>query len=267
MTRLPTGSTDLMAAAREDDPFGDRFPTQPVAVGRRQVGRPPSAYRQPAPSRHRARRGGSPILVGVAVVVLAAVIAAATGVLGHRAWVSPSLHVPARSAPTSSPAAAARQAEDVPRLPVGEADGVVPDGVTVFDDGFPAVARLDPGLLKALRRAAKDAARGGVKFYVNSGWRSPAYQNQLLREAVSTYGSEKEAARWVATADTSPHVSGDAVDIGKPDAAAWLSKHGADYGLCQIYRNEPWHYELRRDADDGCPRMYADPAHDPRMQK
>jgi zinc D-Ala-D-Ala carboxypeptidase len=147
---------------------------------------------------------------------------------------------------------------------VGEADGVVPDGVTVFDDEVPAVANLDPDLLKALRAAATDA---GVEFYVNSGWRSAAYQNKLLREAVSKYGSEKEAARWVATADTSPHVSGDAVDIGRSDAQAWLSEHGAEYGLCQIYRNEPWHYELRPDAIDGrCPRMYADPTHDPRMR-
>ena len=42
-----------------------------------------------------------------------------------------------------------------------------------------------------------------------------------------------------------PHVSGDAVDIGPADATAWLAEHGAAYGLCQIYRNEPWHYELR----------------------
>ena len=105
-------------------------------------------------------------------------------------------------------------------------------------------------------------------FYVNSGWRSPEYQDQLLREAVSEYGSEEEAARWVATADTSPHVSGDAVDIGPSDATAWLSEHGAEYGLCQIYRNEPWHYELRPEAiDHRCPRMYADPTHDPRMQR
>jgi LAS superfamily LD-carboxypeptidase LdcB len=139
---------------------------------------------------------------------------------------------------------------------------------TVFDDEFPAVTELDPALLKAVRRAAKDAARGGVTFYVTSGWRSPAYQNQLLREAVAKYGSEKEPARWVATADTSLHVSGDAIDIGRSDAAAWLFEHGAEYGLCQIYRNEPWHYELRPDAADrGRPRMYADPTHDPRMQK
>ncbi len=51
-------------------------------------------------------------------------------------------------------------------------------------------------------------------------------------------------------------------------ATAWLSKHGAKYGLCQIYRNEPWHYELRPEAiDRGCPPMYADPTHDPRMQQ
>jgi D-alanyl-D-alanine carboxypeptidase len=151
---------------------------------------------------------------------------------------------------------------------LGEADGAVPDRATVFDDELPAVANLDPGLLRALRRAATDAAADGVELFVDSGWRSPEYQNQLLREAVSEYGSEEEAARWVATPETSAHVSGDAVDIGPSDATEWLSVHGAEYGLCQIYGNEPWHYELRPDAiDHGCPLMYADPTHDPRMQQ
>jgi zinc D-Ala-D-Ala carboxypeptidase len=151
---------------------------------------------------------------------------------------------------------------------LGEADGAVPDGTTVFDDELPGVAKLDPDLLGALRQAATDVADGGVEFFVESGWRSPEYQEQLLREAVSEYGSEEEAARWVATAETSPHVSGDAVDIGPFDATAWLSGHGAEYGLCQIYGNEPWHYELRPEAIDlGCPPMYADPTQDPRMQQ
>ena len=57
---------------------------------------------------------------------------------------------------------------------LGEADGAVPDGTTVFDDGVPGVAKLDPDLLGALRRAATDAAGDGVQFYVDSGWRSPA---------------------------------------------------------------------------------------------
>ena len=150
---------------------------------------------------------------------------------------------------------------------VTEADGALPDGVTVFDDEYRGVANLDPRLLRALREATIDAADDGIDVYVNSGWRSPEYQEQLLREAVSEYGSESEAARWVATADTSPHVSGDAVDIGHFDATVWLSEHGAEYGLCQIYRNEPWHFELRPKAiDRGCPRMYSNPTLDPRMQ-
>ena len=150
---------------------------------------------------------------------------------------------------------------------VTKADGVLPPGVTVFAWEYPGVANLDDDLLQALRDATTDAADDGIELFVNSGWRSAEYQDKVLREAVSEYGSEEEAARWVATSDTSPHVSGDAVDVGPFDATAWLSDHGAEYGLCQIYRNEPWHYELRPGAvTPGCPRMYADPLHDPRMQ-
>jgi hypothetical protein len=155
-----------------------------------------------------------------------------------------------------------------PHGPLGGTDGALPDGTTVFADEVPGVANLDPDLLGALRQAATDAAGDGVELFVDSGWRSPEYQNWLFREAVSEYGSEEEAARWVATAETSAHVSGDAVDIEHSDATAWLAEHGAAYGLCQIYGNEPWHYELRPGAiDHGCPPTYADPTHDPRMQQ
>ncbi len=173
---------------------------------------------------------------------------------------------PASSASTAaSPIHVLRSVE---RRALGEADGAVPDGTTIFDDEIPGVGNLDPALLGALHQAATDAAVDEVVFNVDSGWRSPEYQEHLRQEAVSKYGSEAEAARWVATAETSPHVSGDAVDIGPSAAAAWLSEHGADYGLCQIYGNEPWHYELRPEAiDSGCPPTYADPTHDPRMQQ
>jgi D-alanyl-D-alanine carboxypeptidase len=194
------------------------------------------------------------ILVAGLLVVIAAIAAA----LGYQSL-------------ASSPSTAASPIDVLRsehRGALGEADGAVPNGATVFDDEIPGVANLDPALLGALRQAATDAGDDGVELYVKSGWRSPEYQNQLLREAVSEYGSEEEAARWVATADTSAHVSGDAVDIGPFDATAWLSKHGAEYGLCQIYSNEPWHYELRPEAiDHGCPPMYADPTQDPRMQQ
>ena len=151
---------------------------------------------------------------------------------------------------------------------LGEADGAVPDGTTVFDNELPGVANLDSALLGALRQAATDAADDGVEFVVDSGWRSPAYQERLLREAISKYGSEEEATRWVATPDTSAHVSGEAADIGPSGAAAWLSERGAEYGLCRIYGNEPWHYELRPEAiDHGCPPTYSDPTQDPRMRQ
>jgi D-alanyl-D-alanine carboxypeptidase len=187
---------------------------------------------------------------------LLVVVAAIGAVLGYQSLAS---------SPAASPTNVVR-GED--RGSLGQADGAVPDGTTVFDGEIPAVANLDPALLGALHQAATDAVGQGVELLVNSGWRSPEYQEQLLRKAVAEYGSEKEASRWVATPETSPHVSGDAVDVGPFGATAWLSEHGAEYGLCQIYGNEPWHYELRPEAIvHGCPPMYADPTQDPRVQQ
>jgi zinc D-Ala-D-Ala carboxypeptidase len=203
------------------------------------------SYREPA------RRG-------IRVTGLLVVIVAVAAVLGHQ--------LPASSSSTATSPIQIFRSEH--RGALGEAGGAIPDGTTVFDDEVPGVANLDPALLGALRQAAIDAARDGVEFYVDSGWRSQAYQAHLLHEAISKYGSEREAARWVATPKTSAHVAGDAVDIGHLDATVWLSEHGARYGLCQIYRNEPWHYEPRPEAiDHGCPPMYADPTRDPRMQQ
>ena len=211
----------------------------------------------------------------IRVAGLLVVIAAIGAALGYQLLASSSSTA---TSPTDVPRSEHRGAPGEPdgplvfrgehRRALGETDSAVPDDTTVFDDEFPAVANLDPALLGALRQAATDAAGAGVEVVVNSGWRSAEYQEQLLQEAVSEYGSEEEAARWVATAETSPHVSGDAVDVGPSDATAWLSGHGAEYGLCQIWGNEPWHYELRPEAiDHDCPPMYADPTHDPRMQQ
>jgi zinc D-Ala-D-Ala carboxypeptidase len=149
-----------------------------------------------------------------------------------------------------------------------EADGALPEGATIFDDHLPGIANLDPDLLRAVHDAALDAAEDGVVLFINSGWRSAEYQSRLLQEAVFAYGSEEEAARWVGTPATSAHVSGDAIDIGPDDAAAWLAEHGAEYGLCRTYGNEPWHFELRPQAiGHGCPPTYSDPTHDPRMRE
>ena len=150
-----------------------------------------------------------------------------------------------------------------------EADGVirVEGEVSVFDE-TPAVTNLDAELLTAVREAATVAAEDGVDMHVNSGWRSAAYQQVLRQDAVDQYGSEEEAARWVATPENSEHVSGDAVDLGPLAAQDWLARRGAEFGLCQIYANERWHFELRPAAvANGCPLMYDDPTADPRTQR
>jgi D-alanyl-D-alanine carboxypeptidase len=197
---------------------------------------------------------GTPARIALLLLVVAAVAAS----LGFG--------LPASSSSSAAGPTAVVRPEH--RAALGEADGAVPDGTTVFDEGIPGVAKLDPALLGALREAATDAAADGVELVVDSGWRSPAYQARLLRDAISEHGSAAEARRWVATPTTSAHVSGDAVDIGSSDAWEWLSAHGAAYGLCRIYGNEPWHYELRPEAGvRGCPPTYADPTHDPRLRQ
>lgn len=139
---------------------------------------------------------------------------------------------------------------------------------TVFDATSPSIVNLDPALRAAFRRAALAARTDGVTVHVTSGWRSAAHQQELLDRAIAEHGSEQEALEWVATPETSAHVDGSAVDIGHDAAIAWLRTHGAAFDLCQVYRNEPWHYELRADAStQGCPAMYADPTEDPRMQQ
>lgn len=168
-------------------------------------------------------------------------------------------------------AAAGGSASDVVEssfpLGPGVEDGIIGDEGASVDDDVPALRHLDPALRDALHRAADAAEADGIRFIVNSGWRSARLQEKLLADAVDDYGSREEAARWVASPDTSAHVTGDAVDIGGWDATDWLQRRGAAFGLCQIYDNERWHFELRPDAvDSGCPVRFPDPTYDPRMR-
>jgi len=58
--------------------------------------------------------------------------------------------------------------------------------------------------------------------------------------------------------DESKHVRGEAVDIATADAMDWLSRFGGEYGLCRIYANEAWHFELAADASGTCPALLTD---------
>ncbi|MCV7010130.1 M15 family metallopeptidase [Mycobacterium gordonae] len=137
------------------------------------------------------------------------------------------------------------------------AGGWVPDGqeLSTFDLADPAVNRLTPALLQAIQRAAGGAKADGITLGLTSGWRSPEFQQQLFNDAVARYGSAAIASEYVASPETSKHVIGRAVDVGPTDADTWLIRNGSAYGLCQIYANEIWHFELASDYGGACPPL------------
>jgi len=140
----------------------------------------------------------------------------------------------------------------------GLAGGEVPDGQTTLDDDIPAITKLDPALAAAVQEAADAAAADGISFWITSGWRSAAYQQALLDQAVQKHGSLEAARRTVSTPELSRHVTGKAIDIGPTEGAYWTIQNGAKYGLCQVYANEVWHFERRTEPGGTCPELLAD---------
>jgi len=135
--------------------------------------------------------------------------------------------------------------------------GWIPDGQTLspFDVSNPALAQLDPPLLNAIQDAARAAAAQGVDLRITSGWRSMGFQQRLFDDVVRQYGGMDIARQFVASPDVSKHVVGQAVDVAPVDADKWLIRNGAQFGLCQIYANEIWHFELAVDEHGNCPPL------------
>ena len=141
--------------------------------------------------------------------------------------------------------------------PDDSAQGGLPGGqrLSPFDLSSPAVNRLDPALLDAVERASDAAAADGITIGLTSGWRSPEFQQQLFDDAVVQYGSVDIASQYVASPQVSKHVMGKAVDVGPTAADDWLLRNGQAFGLCQIYANEIWHFELASDYGGACPPL------------
>ena len=153
-------------------------------------------------------------------------------------------------------------APDVEKFSIGPSatdtiGGYLPDGqmLTPFDVANPVVGWLDPPLLTAVQNAARSAASDGIDLKITSGWRTKGFQQRLFDDAVRTYGDVGTAQQYVASPDTSRHVIGRAVDIGRTDADEWLIRNGSQFGLCQIFANEIWHFELAADKDGNCPPL------------
>ncbi|WP_106396418.1 M15 family metallopeptidase [Actinocorallia populi] len=144
--------------------------------------------------------------------------------------------------------------------PAPRGDGRIADdrGLSPFETDHVALTELDPRLLRAVRQAAARAKTDGVDLFITSGWRSADYQRRLFDQAVTQYGSREEAKRYVLPPEKSAHVRGEAVDIGPTDAADWLGRRGAAFGLCQVYANEMWHFELATRPGGACPPQLPD---------
>ncbi len=168
----------------------------------------------------------------------------------------------AGSRPLATPAAQQSPVPDDGTFSIGPAatdtiGGYLPDGQTIspFDATNPVIAWLDPALLAAIQNAARGAEADGVGVQITSGWRTKGFQQRLFDDAVRTYGSVDTAQQFVASPNTSRHVVGEAVDVGPVEADTWLIRNGSRFGLCQIYANEIWHFELAADKDGDCPAL------------
>jgi len=168
------------------------------------------------------------LTAAVAVLVL---VVLALGLLGADRL---GLAGPATPAETTSPTGTARPPED------------------------PALEGLDPVLRERVAAAQEAAAAAGHPFHVTSGARTVEEQQRLFDEAVLEHGSVAAASRWVLPPEHSAHVGGLAVDIGPAGAREWLAQHGAEFGLCRVYANEPWHFEPVTEPGGTCPEPVAD---------
>ncbi len=111
--------------------------------------------------------------------------------------------------------------------------------------------------------AMQAAAHGvGITLQIVSGFRSIAYQRDLIRKKIKAGQSVSEILEVNAAPGFSEHHTGRAVDIASPglqalteafetsDAFAWLEKNAATFGFSMSYPRgnrqgfvyEPWHW-------------------------
>ena len=120
---------------------------------------------------------------------------------------------------------------------------------------------LNPTLLARFNAAKAAAKKDGVELKLVSGYRSLSRQTYLFNQAIKKYGSQKEAAKWVAPPEISHHPMGLAMDINypnEPTSAKWLEVNGYKFGLCRTFKNEWWHFEGNIAPGWKCPKMKKD---------
>jgi LAS superfamily LD-carboxypeptidase LdcB len=131
-------------------------------------------------------------------------------------------------------------------------------GASEIKHGLNYPNEIDPQLLVRFQAAKAAAEKDGQKIYIASGFRTLERQKYLFAAAVRKYGSEAEAAKWVAPPYVSHHPWGLAIDVNYPNepvGAGWLEVNGARFGLCRVYENEWWHFEPVIAPGGTCPAL------------
>ena len=134
-------------------------------------------------------------------------------------------------------------------------------GATEIKHGLNYPTEINSQLMVRFAAAKAAAEKDGQRIYIASGFRTLERQKYLFATAVKKYGSEAEAAKWVAPPYVSHHPWGLAIDVNYPDepiGAGWLEINGAKFGLCRVYENEWGHFEPVIAPGGTCPPLLAD---------
>lgn len=124
--------------------------------------------------------------------------------------------------------------------------------------------RLTPEAAVKWQQMVEAAAKVGVRLLIVSGYRSYAYQAELIRKKILAGQAIDEILKVSAAPGFSQHHTGTAIDVATPgsrplteefetsDAYAWLTENAAAYGFSMTYPHdnpfgfvfEPWHWAL-----------------------
>jgi len=148
---------------------------------------------------------------------------------------------------------------------VPEASERVSAGLDIFNRGL----QLTPDAARAWEAMRKDARQHDIRLQPVSGYRSVAYQTELLRKKLAADQPLDRILRVTAAPGYSEHHSGDAIDIttqgvtplsqdfSNSRAYEWLRTHARLYGFRESYPNhnrhgiewEPWHWCYHKSFD------------------
>jgi D-alanyl-D-alanine carboxypeptidase len=142
-----------------------------------------------------------------------------------------------------------------------EASELVPVGPDIYE----REQRLAPAAATAWRSLQKTAEEEGVILLLVSGFRSYAYQKQIIERKLAAGQSLEQILKVNAAPGFSEHHTGRAVDLTAPGikplteafeqtpAFSWLARRAGEFGFSMTYpRNnrfgvvyEPWHWTFR----------------------